>query len=221
MSQLLTSLEGSITSECGANRKSQKSPSLVLICARVLDNLYAQNIPCANWNEYSWKTVHVCKACGSYWSIQILLHTCGNTSENDLSSYHFPSVFIKTLNITPCSNTLLGFGAAWCPTDPQWLLEGRRLVLSIFDDGGVGAAALAAPHLPAAAGLPVFIGGLSQLGSHLHQMVGVGLHQCLRGEQAQVWVGTTQREEPEDKFTNALETIATFSHALIYVHLSV
>ncbi len=46
------------------------------------------------------------------------------------------------------------------PTDPQRLLEGGGLVLSIFDDGGVGAAALTAPHLPAAAGVPVLISGL-------------------------------------------------------------
>lgn len=71
-------------------------------------------------------------------------------------------------------------------TDPQRLLEGRGLVLSVFDDGSVGAAALTAPHLLTAAGVPVLIGGLSQLGSNLHQMVWVGLHQCLGREQAQV-----------------------------------
>lgn len=72
------------------------------------------------------------------------------------------------------------------PTDPQRLLEGRGLVLGVFDDGGVGAAALAAPHLLAAAGVPVLVGGLGQLGAHLHQVVGVGLHQGLGREQAQV-----------------------------------
>lgn len=73
------------------------------------------------------------------------------------------------------------------PTDPQRLLEGRGLVLGVFDDGGVGAAALAAPHLLAAAGVPVLVGGLGQLGPDLHQVVRVGLHQGLGREQAQVW----------------------------------
>lgn len=75
-------------------------------------------------------------------------------------------------------------------TDPQRLLEGRGLVLGVLQDGGVGAAALAAPHLPAPARVPVLVGGLSQLGPHLHQVLGVGLHQRLCGEQAQVceWV---------------------------------
>lgn len=75
------------------------------------------------------------------------------------------------------------------PTDPQGLLEGGGLVLSVFDDGGVGAAALAAPHLLAAAGVPVLVGGLSQLGSHFHQVVGVGFHQGLGGEEPKVWRG--------------------------------
>lgn len=77
-------------------------------------------------------------------------------------------------------------------TDPQRLLEGGGLVLSVFDDGSVGAAALAAPHLLAAAGVPVLIGGLSQLGSNLHQMVWVGLHQCLGREQAQICACTVE-----------------------------
>lgn len=75
------------------------------------------------------------------------------------------------------------------PTDPQGLLEGGGLVLSVFDDGGVGAAALAAPHLLAAAGVPVLVGGLSQLGADFHQVVGVGFHQGLGGEETKVWVG--------------------------------
>lgn len=75
------------------------------------------------------------------------------------------------------------------PTDPQGLLEGGGLVLSVFDDGGVGAAALAAPHLLAAAGVPVLVGGLSQLGSHFHQVVGVGFHQGLGGKEPKVWRG--------------------------------
>lgn len=90
---------------------------------------------------------------------------------------------LDILNITMVSFT----GVNMSPTDPKRLLEGRGLVLGIFYDGGVGAAALAAPHLPAAAGVPVLVGGLSQLGSHLHQMVWVGLHQCLGREEAQVY----------------------------------
>ena len=61
--------------------------------------------------------------------------------------------------------------------------------MRVFDDGGVGAAALAAPHLLASAGVPVLVGGLSQLGPHLHQVVRVGVHQRLGGEQAQVCRG--------------------------------
>lgn len=84
------------------------------------------------------------------------------------------------------------------PTNPQRLLEGGGLVLSVFDDGGVWAAALAAPHLLAAAGVPVLISGLSQLGSHLHQMVWVGLHQRLSREQAQICACTVKTRGAEE-----------------------
>ncbi len=61
-------------------------------------------------------------------------------------------------------------------THPQRLLEGRGLVLSVFGDGGVRAAALAAPLFAQAAGVPVLIRRLTQLRPHLHQVLRVRLY---------------------------------------------
>ena len=69
----------------------------------------------------------------------------------------------------------------------QTLLEAGGLVLCVFGDGGVGAAAFTGPGLPAAAGVPVLVGRLLDLRAHLHRLVRVSVHQGLGGEQAQVW----------------------------------
>lgn len=73
----------------------------------------------------------------------------------------------------------------------QALLEAGCLVLGVFGDGGVWAAALTRPRLPGAAVVPVLVGWLLDLSPHLHSVLCVGLHQTLSGEQTKVW----QREK--------------------------
>lgn len=60
----------------------------------------------------------------------------------------------------------------------------------------MSAGALAAPHLLAARCVPVLVGGLRELRPHLHQVLRVGLHQRLGGEQTQVCA--THISNPQD-----------------------
>lgn len=82
--------------------------------------------------------------------------------------------------------------------DPQRLLEGGGLVLRILGNGGVSAGALAAPHLLAARCVPVLVRGLRELRPHLHQVLWVGLHQRLGGEQTQVCATHTSNHKTEE-----------------------
>lgn len=96
----------------------------------------------------------------------------------------------KTLNRRLNGGTCLGTMGKELNPDPQGLLEGRGLVLGVFGDGGVGAGAFAAPHFLGAGRVPVLVGGLRELRPDLHQVLRVGLHQRLGGEQAQVCGGS-------------------------------
>lgn len=73
-------------------------------------------------------------------------------------------------------------------------MEGRSLILGVFGDGGVGSGAFAAPHFLDAARVPVLVGGLGELSPDLHQVLRVGLNQCLCGEKTQVCEETTEGE---------------------------
>lgn len=89
----------------------------------------------------------------------------------------------------------------------QALLEAGCLVLGIFGDGGVRAAAFTRPRLPGAAVVPVLVGGLLDLSPHLHGVLRVGLHQTLGGEQTKVSHREKEGENTEVKqqvFSNSL-----------------
>lgn len=68
----------------------------------------------------------------------------------------------------------------------QALLEAGSLVLCIFGNSGVRAAAFTWPRLPGTSGIPVLISRLLNLGPNLHGMVCIGLHQRLGREQTKV-----------------------------------
>lgn len=73
-----------------------------------------------------------------------------------------------------------------CLTYSEGLLEGSGLILSVFGNGGVTPGAFTSPHLLGARLVPVLVGGLRELRPDLHQVLGVGLHQRLSGEESQV-----------------------------------
>lgn len=81
----------------------------------------------------------------------------------------------------------------------------------------MGATALAAPHLPAAAGVPVLVSGLSQLGPHLHQVVWVGLHQRLGREQAQICAMERRRGAKEEKVRGEMSLIKLSYNSLPFI----
>lgn len=68
----------------------------------------------------------------------------------------------------------------------QALLETGGLVLGVFGNGGVGAAAFTWPRLPGTTVIPVLISWLLNLSPHLHSMVRIGLHQRFGREQTKV-----------------------------------
>lgn len=76
----------------------------------------------------------------------------------------------------------------------QAFLEAGGLVLGVFGNGGVRAAALTGPRLCGATGIPVLVSRLLNLGPHFHCMVRVGFHQRLGGEQTKV----SHREKTEE-----------------------
>lgn len=59
----------------------------------------------------------------------------------------------------------------------------------------MGTGTLTAPHFLGARQVPVLVGGLGELSADLHQVLWVGLHQSLGGEQAQVCGEKGEREE--------------------------
>lgn len=81
----------------------------------------------------------------------------------------------------------------------QALLEAGCLVLGVFGDGGVRAAAFTRPRLPGAAVVPVLVGWLLDLSPHLHGVLRVGLHQTLSGEQTKVSHREKEGENAEVK----------------------
>lgn len=91
----------------------------------------------------------------------------------------------------------------------QALLEAGGLVLSVFGNGGVRAAAFTGPRLRRTAWIPVLISGLLDLSPHLHCMLRIGLHQRLCREQTKV----SHRERKDNHQINSnFQTLCIFSN---------